>query len=237
MRVAVMQPYLLPYMGYFQLLANVDTFVVYDNIEYTKRGWINRNRILANGEPSTFTLPLAKAPDSALVGERRIAEGFSARMLVVTFRGSSGGAPPWRDHETWLIEMLSVIEHRLFPYLLHTIRQVSTALSITTPIVVSSELDVDPSLRGQARVIATCAAVGGDHYVNPIGGLDLYDAKAFDDAGLALSILRARLSPYHQGNWPFVPGLSIVDAMMWLEVGEVEYRLRHDMDLITPEVR
>ena len=59
--LGIMQPYFLPYIGYWQLLSAVDQFVVYDNIKYTKKGWINRNRFLRDGTDAVFTIPLKGA--------------------------------------------------------------------------------------------------------------------------------------------------------------------------------
>ena len=73
MKVAIMQPYFLPYIGYLQLLNSVDKFILYDDIEYTKKGWINRNRIV-DGE--IITLPLKKDSDYLNVVERRLSDDW-----------------------------------------------------------------------------------------------------------------------------------------------------------------
>ncbi len=77
MKLAIMQPYFFPYIGYFQLINTVDEFVVYDNIEFTKKGWINRNRILVNGKDEYITLPIKKDSDFLHVKDRFLAETWS----------------------------------------------------------------------------------------------------------------------------------------------------------------
>jgi hypothetical protein len=100
-------------------------------------------------------------------------------------------------------------------------------------MVVSSSLGVDRQLRGEERVLATCSEVGASEYVNPIGGLELYNESSFSDRGIRLSFLRSRLTPYEQYAAPFVPALSIVDAMMFVPPEELDVRLRSDYDIVT----
>ena len=88
MKLALMQPYFLPYVGYWQLLAAVDEFIVYDNIKYTKKGWINRNRMLRNGEDVMFSLPLQGASDSLDIVERELSDSFDREKLLSQFSGA-----------------------------------------------------------------------------------------------------------------------------------------------------
>jgi len=233
MRLGIMQPYFLPYIGYFQLFEHCDTFVVYDDIKYTKRGWINRNRILASGQPRTITLPLRRASDFADVRDREIAPEFSASQTFAILRQSYHKAPYWANYEQLLKEVLEFPNHNLFDFVANSISAVAACLGIKTELVVSSSLGIDRSLRGEERVLATCAAIGATEYVNPIGGLDLYHEAAFTERGLRLSFLRSRLTPYAQFSFPYVEALSVVDTMMFVEPLELRSRVQSDFEIIT----
>lgn len=93
MKLSIMQPYFLPYSGYFQLIAASDLFVVYDNIKYTKKGWINRNRFLRDGKAVPFSLPLKHAPDSLEIRERELTANFNPGKLLNQFRAAYRQAP------------------------------------------------------------------------------------------------------------------------------------------------
>ncbi len=213
--VAIMQPYFMPYIGYFQLIAAVDQFVVYDNIKYTKRGWINRNRMLLNGRDAMFSLPLKSAPDSLDVCERELAADFSRDKLLDRFREAYRRAPYFAQTFAWLEQMVRHEESNLFRFLHRAIVGTCEHLGITTRIRISSEIDIDHSLKGQDKVLALCAAVGATTYVNAIGGMDLYSPRVFRERGIALRFVRSRPFEYAQFGDAFVPWLSIVDVLMF----------------------
>jgi len=215
MHVAIMQPYFLPYIGYFQLIASADLFVLYDNIKYTKKGWINRNRFLRDGADITFTLPLKADSDHLDVVRREIALSFNRERLLQQFRGAYLRAPHF-DETFPLVERIVCYEDNgLFGYICHSIRSLCEHLSIGTAIRISSALDVDHGLRAQERVLAICAALGASTYINPPGGMGLYDPAAFARHGTELRFLQPSIEPYEQFGQPFVAALSIVDVLMF----------------------
>jgi WbqC-like protein len=227
-----MQPYFLPYIGYFQLIEHCDVFVVYDDIEYTKSGWINRNRILASGAPRTISLPLRRASDYLDVRDREIAPEYSPKKLLALLQQSYGQAPFWATFRPLLESVLSYPSRNLFDFVANSISAISACLDIDTDTVVSSSLAIDRSLRGEERVLATCATLGATEYVNPIGGLHLYGDSAFAERGVRLSFLRSGLSPYAQFSYPYVEALSIIDAMMFVEPLELRSRVRTDYEIV-----
>jgi hypothetical protein len=233
MRLAIMQPYFLPYIGYWQLMAAVDTFVVYDQIKYTKKGWINRNRMLLNGDAAMFSLPLAKASDELDVMQRELADSFDRRKLLAQLVGAYRKAP---EFEAVLPLLERVVLHpaqNLFDYLWHSIREVAAHLGLETRLVRSSSLAVDPALKAQDKVLALCTAAGAQHYVNAIGGLELYQREAFGAHGLELQFLRSNWPAYAQfGSFAHVPWLSIVDVLMFNPLPQVQARLRTDFELL-----
>lgn len=230
-----MQPYLLPYIGYFQLIGAVDQFIIYDTIKYTKKGWINRNRILRDGAAVTFTLPIEKGPDSLDIRERRVAESFDPNRLCAQIAQAYRRAPH-RGETMALVE--AVLHHasgNLFDHLRHGLAQTCTHLGIATPIGVASAIEDGRGPRGQDRVMDLCERLGATTYVNPIGGLSLYDRAAFLERGIALRFLRAQARPYPQSERPFVPWLSIVDVLMFNSPAAVRALLRDGYDLVEKE--
>jgi hypothetical protein len=215
MKAAIMQPYFLPYIGYFQLISCVDLFIVYDNIEYTKKGWINRNRLLKNGTDQTFTIPLKNDSDFLQVRQRELASDYRRDKLLNQIVEAYRKAPQFQAVMPLIKHIVSFEERNLFRYLEFSIVEVCRYAGITTPLVVSSTLDIDHSLKSQEKVIALCKAVGASDYVNSIGGVALYSAARFRLSGIGLSFLKCISRPYAQFGQPFVPSLSILDVLMF----------------------
>ena len=170
MRIAIMQPYFLPYIGYWQLLHAVDLFVLYDNIQYTKKGWVNRNRFLQNGKDVLFTIPLKKDSEFVAVVDRFIADEFDPERLLNQFAGSYRKAPFFETVFPVVRSIVNCSERNLFHYIHNSIRVISEFLNFQTPIVISSGVAIDHSLRGQEKVLALCKAQGANCYLNAIGG-------------------------------------------------------------------
>lgn len=215
MKLAIMQPYFLPYIGYWQLIAAVDTFVIYDNIKYTKKGWINRNRLLRDGEPVTFSLPIAAGPDSLDVVERELAPSLDRRKLLAQFQGAYAKAPYFAEVLPLLREIIEYPEQNLYRYVRHSVDRLCSHLGLQTRIVVSSDVPIDHDLRAQDKVLALCKSLGASEYINPIGGTELYERAVFADHELRLSFLRATPFEYPQFGKVFVPWLSIIDLLMF----------------------
>jgi hypothetical protein len=232
MRLAVMQPYFLPYLGYFQLIAACDTFVVYDNIEYTKKGWINRNRLLRDGEAVTFSLPLKGASDTLAVCDRELAADFGPEKLLNQFRGAYSKAPFFQSTFALLERIVRHSDWNLFRYLQNSLDLLCEYLEIKTKRLVSSAVPIDHSLRKQEKVIAFCQCLGASAYVNPIGGVELYSQADFEAEGITLKFLRMKATEYAQYDAAFVPGLSIIDVLMFNPIETVRDSLVNGYELI-----
>lgn len=213
--VAIMQPYFFPYIGYFQLIAAVDTFIVYDNIKYTKKGWINRNRILRNGKDAMFSLSLKSDADSLDIRERELAADFSRDKLLNQLKEAYRRAPYFAEVFALVEEIVLHKDANLFRYLHHSIVRTCEYLGITTEILVSSGIDIDHDLKSQDKVLALCATVGATTYVNAIGGMELYSKQDFLEKSIELKFLKSRPFEYMQFGATFVPWLSIIDVMMF----------------------
>jgi hypothetical protein len=232
LKVAIMQPYLLPYIGYFQLVGAVDVFVVYDNIKYTKKGWINRNRLLENGTDALFSLPLRSGSDALDVRERELSADFRPDQLLARFAGAYRRAPYFADTLPLLESVLQHPGRNLFGFLHHALLATCRHLGLATEIRVSSSIPIHHGLRAQDKVLALCEALGASSYLNPIGGVELYAKEAFGARGVELQFLRARALEYPQLGNAFVPWLSIVDVLMFNSPAQVGAWVRSHYDLV-----
>jgi hypothetical protein len=214
-KLAIMQPYFMPYIGYWQLLAAADNFVVYDNIQYTKKGWINRNRFVQNGRDSLFTIPLKKDSEYLDISRRAVADEFNRAKLLNRFEANYRKAPFFKTVFPLMTSIIMAEHSNLFEYVHHSVQVTAGFLGITTPIVISSTIAIEHSLRGVDKVVALCKAMGADTYINPIGGQNLYSTSSFEAHGIKLRFIRTRPISYRQFDDSFVPNLSIIDVMMF----------------------
>src|SRR2546425_12732329 len=232
MRLAIMQPYLFPYIGYFQLIDAVDLFVVYDNIKYTKKGWINRNRILQGGKDALFLLPLKGDSDFLDVKDRELAADFKRGKLLNQLKEAYRRSPYFERAFPVVEEVIHYNDANLFRFLHNSIVKVCEYLRIDTQIAISSSLQIDHSLKTQEKVIAICEKVGANQYINAIGGMDLYTKMDFQAKGIELKFLKSKPFEYKQFNNDFVPWLSIIDVMMFNSVDTISECLSSNYELI-----
>ncbi|HEU0283312.1 MAG TPA: WbqC family protein [Gallionella sp.] len=229
--VAIMQPYFLPYIGYFQLMAAVERFVVFDDVNYINRGWINRNRLLLNGQAHTFTVPLRGASQNKLICDIELADDDDWRdKLLRTVRQAYVKAPCYADVSVLMERIIRHPVRRLDEFLLNSLREIAGYLELPTEIVGSSRTYGNAQLRGQERILDICRQEGAQRYINAIGGEALYERARFNEQGVELKFLRSRPLSYAQGGSEFVPWLSILDVLMFNPRPEAR-RLLGEMDL------
>lgn len=220
MRVAVMQPYLFPYLGYFQLLGAVDHFVALDDAAFIKQGWINRNRILAAGEPERFTVPLSGASSNRQIREVRASPSrYPAwrRKFLLSLRQHYGTAPGFTA-TLELVERVLPEDAGGAPISTLAVRSLVAVMDhVGRPVDVSlsSEHGVGVDLRGADRVVAICRSLGATEYVNSPGGRALYRPEEFVRHGIRLAFLVPGEVEYPQRGRPFVAGLSMIDVLMF----------------------
>ncbi len=217
MKLAIMQPYFLPYIGYFQLINSVDTFVVYDNIKFTKKGWMHRNRILVEGKDKLFTVPIRNGSDHLDIVQRALADSFSeeSRRIIRRIRAAYSKAPFYEEVIPLIKECFQRREGNLFDFIYTSLILLVEFLEIDTEIVISSSVSIDHALKSQDKVLAICKELGTSTYVNAIEGRDLYDAAAFREKGIDLRFVKTTPFEYEQFRGEFVPWLSIIDVMMF----------------------
>lgn len=214
---AMMQPYLFPYLGYFQLIARSDVFVLGDDLQYVKGSWMNRNRILVNGQPKLITFPLRKGGQFDQINQRWLCDEFAqeAEKLLKTLKLAYARAPYQEEVLALIRQILSHPEPNLARFTEHSIRCICAYLGIATPIRLGSELGLPARMDKQERVISIAKKLGAELYINPIGGTALYCPALFRSHGLSLRFLRMDELSYPQFKQPFVPSLSVIDVLMF----------------------
>lgn len=213
MKLAIMQPYLFPYIGYFQLLAAVDTFVVYDDVNFIKQGWINRNNILINGKKQLITLELSGASSFKRINEVKV--GGNREKLRKTLSQSYCRAPYFREAFPTIEAILGNGDENLATFVGSSLRTIADYLGLSARFVVSSQLEKDDSLKGQERVLQICEVLHAGIYINAIGGVELYCRDDFRAKEIDLLFLKTGDVRYRQFDHEFVPNLSIIDVLMF----------------------
>jgi hypothetical protein len=214
--IAVMQPYLFPYLGYFHLMHAVGKFIVFDDVQFVRGGWVNRNRILLNGRSFRFTVPVHNASRNRRINEVKRGDDprWRAKFLL-TLEHAYRGAPHFEATRHLVQSILEEPEEHLATWITGSLRTLARSLSLPTEIALSSSCDPDTSLSRQDRILDICRKEGASTYVNLAGGTALYDKQAFARENVDLLFVRSHLMPYEQYAGSFVPALSIIDALMF----------------------
>ena len=234
MRIAIMQPYFMPYIGYFQLINAVDKFIVYDDVNYINKGWINRNNILVNGKVHSFTIPLKEASQNKLINEIYLSEETKWRInFLKTLEQNYTKAPFFSSIYSLVEGELLKNEETISLLNLNCIKTVSKYLGLKTEFVASTTIYTNSSLKGQYRIIDICEKENAEAYINPIGGVEIYTPDLFRQKNIGLSFLQPNLFEYKQYKNEFVPWLSMIDVMMFNSPDQIQSYL-NNYQLITP---
>jgi hypothetical protein len=226
MKIGIMQPYLFPYIGYWQLLNAVDRYVIYDDVNFIKGGWINRNRILINGEAKMINLIMNGASQNKLINEIKVSEEtIHRRKFMMTIKEAYKKTPYFSSAFPVIEDIMYQSESNLAKFLEYSIRQICIYLSIETELIVSSSICKNNELRGQDKIIEICNILGADEYYNSIGGRELYSCDKFTQKGIRLKFLKADTLQYRQFHNQFIPNLSIMDVMMFNSADEIKNML------------
>lgn len=207
-----MQPYLFPYLGYFQLIHAVDVFVVYDDVNYIKGGRINRNHILSNDGKQIITLPLSAASPNKLINEIKI-EGRHKILQSITYNYKK--APHFNTIYPMIEDIFSQTTKNLTHFLYYQLQKICAYLDLNPMWRISSSLKKDNKLHGVEKVLAICKEIGATHYINAPGGRSLYDSRMFAEQGITLSFIQSENISYPQFGKDFTANLSIIDVMMF----------------------
>lgn len=217
-RIAIMQPYLFPYLGYLQLVYAVDKFVFYDDVNFIKRGWINRNRILLNGSEHFITIPCIGISQNRLINEVEVDVGDKKfRNLKKTIELAYCHAPYFKEAFELIETVFENADKRISEIAAASVEVTCRYLGLVTPFVRSSVNHADSrNLQKGERLLAICKSEGIFEYVNAAGGQLLYSKTYFKENGINLFfILPDEDIRYQQkGTTTFVPGLSTIDVLM-----------------------
>lgn len=228
MKLGIMQPYFFPYLGYWQLMNAVDTYIVYDDVNYIKGGRINRNSILINREAKNINLILSGATPTKHINEIFVNDSLvQKRKILSKIQLAYSKAPNYERVYPIFEKVFLQQENNLAKYLYNSFKIVGEYLNIQTKILLSSELKKDCGLKGKDKVISICKLLGADEYYNSVGGMELYDKEEFAANGIKLSFLKMNDNiVYKQFNNEFVPYLSIIDVMMFNSQQECQEMLK-----------
>ena len=227
MTIGIMQPYIFPYIGYFQLINRVDKFIVYDDGAYINKGWINRNNILINGKASMFTLPLINASQNRLINEIETdnLEAWS-RKFFKTIEQSYKKAPFYQETLAILTKVFQSNTANIAGLCTESLKTTCQYLGIDTEIIPGSVIYNNTHLKAQERILDICIQEKADHYINPIGGMAIYDKQLFADNKILLNFIKSKPIHYKQFNHEFVPWLSIIDLLMFCSVEAIHDYLK-----------
>ncbi len=223
MTLAIMQPYLFPYIGYWQLINTADTFVIYDDVNFIKQGYINRNSILANKKKQLFTLELIQASANKLINEIQI--GRNRAKILKTIKQNYIKAPYFKTVYPILEDIFNQDEQNLAKFIGYSLQHISDYLQIETKLIYSSDIKKDNSLKAQDKVIHICKILKATHYINAIGGQELYSKERFKSENIQLNFIKTKLLEYKQFDNEFIPYLSIIDIMMFNDIHDIKMML------------
>ena len=216
MTIAIMQPYILPYIGYLQLTANVDKFIFYDDVAFINRGWINRNRVLMNGKDFMFTIPLKEASQNKLINEIYIDNTINWRpKFLKSIEQSYKKAPFYQEVYPIIEKIINDNFEKINDYIANSFEVLNQYLGIKTEIVRSSSIYQNTHLKAQERILDICVQEKASHYINPIGGMELYQKSIFEQQNIKLSFIKTKPVQYTQFKNEFVPWLSVLDVLMF----------------------
>ena len=227
-----MQPYLFPYIGYFQLMNAVDKFVIYDDVNFINRGWINRNSILVNGEANLFTIPLKKASQNKLINQIEISDSFDWKeKLLSTLTHNYKKATNFKKVFNLISEIINIDESNISKLIYKSLLSINEYLNVNTTIIETSSVYQNSELKKEERIIDICKKENSEHYINPVGGIVLYSKESFQSQGIDLNFLQPRKIKYKQFNEIFINSLSIIDVLMFNSNPEVKEFLK-DYELL-----
>lgn len=211
-----MQPYFLPYIGYWQLMNLVDIYVVYDDVNYINRGWINRNRIMVNGKPQYINLLLSGASQNKLINEIELADNVeNFNKIFRTLQLNYSKAPYYKEVYDMLYKILSSKHTNLALFLYEQLKYVAQYMDINTEIILSSSINKNNDMRGQTKIIDICRSLNATEYYNAIGGQSLYSKEIFENNNIQLYFLQTDTIKYFHGKDNFESNLSILDVLMY----------------------
>lgn len=211
-----MQPYFLPYTGYFQLIKSVDKFIFLDDVNFIKGGWINRNKLIINNQVHLFTLPVSKMSQNRFICDTSISHSFNdwSMKFIKTVERGYRKAPNFEKIYRLIVDILHYQTTSLSKFIINSIQQICTYLEIPTDFSISSDSYNNRHLSGAQRIIDICHKENAKHYLNPQGGRSLYNTEVFAKEGILLEFFEPTLKPNSQNEIMNISSLSIINDLM-----------------------
>jgi len=223
MKLGIMQPYFLPYIGYWQLINAVDKYVIFDDVNYIKNGWIHRNKLLLEGKEHIFNLIPFSTSSNKLINEINVMDNQT--KLIKIIESAYKKASYFNNIFPLIIDIINYDNKNLAEFIGNSIIKISRYFNIKTDFIYSSEIDKNNLLKGQDKVINICNILNATEYINAIGGIDLYNKTDFYSKNIKLNFLKTHSFEYKQFNNTFVPNLSILDILMFNSVEDIKKML------------
>jgi hypothetical protein len=215
-KIAIMQPYFAPYIGYFQLINAVDKFVFLDDVNFINKGWINRNYIQRGGEKVLMTIPLKNASQNVHINDIPISNEHGwKRKLLTTLDHAYKKAPYYNDRMSLIHKIMDFEEIQISELAKRSITTICEALQLNTQIIPSSSVYNNNSLKGEERILNIVLKEDAQTYINPIGGVELYNKDYFKENGVELYFIQTGEVRYKQIQNDFVPHMSMFDILMF----------------------
>lgn len=227
-----MQPYLFPYLGYFQLIYAVDKFILLDDANFMKGSWINRNSLLINNKRGRFNVPLQKSSSFKSINDLYIHDKLRWKTkFLKTISQNYKNAPYYYLFSPILEKIINSEAEKISDLIFISIIEINHYLNLNTPIERASMLYENQSLKGQERVLDICLQEKANHYINAIGGKEIYSFEYFKKNKIFLNFIKSSLPEYEQFQNNFVPGLSIIDVLMFNSKENIQVMLK-DFQLV-----
>ncbi len=228
MKLAIMQPYFMPYIGYFQLINAVDKFIFYDDVTFIKQGWINRNQILINNQAKMFCIPLSNASSHVLIKDVLISESAYQKWkksFLNSIFFSYKKAKNYSKINNLIEKILEKKPEKISELAIKSVIEVAQYLNLKTEFEICSDVYSNTYLSGQNRVLDICRREKATTYINPFGGMELYSQSIFYEKNIELFFIKANKSIYPQFSEEFVPFLSIIDVLMFNDIHDIHEQL------------
>ncbi|MBT4836607.1 MAG: WbqC family protein [Methylococcales bacterium] len=225
MKLAIMQPYFFPYIGYWQLINAVDTFIIYDDVTYIKSGFINRNSILINNQSNKINIKILGASSYKQINQLK--KVTNDPKPLKTIRMAYSKAPYFEVIFPIIEKIINHPENNLAKYLGYSIDVISNFLKINSKLIYSSDIKKSNDLKSQEKILNICSNLGATNYINSIGGRALYCKEQFHQKNITLHFLQTKLINYRQFDNEFVANLSMIDVMMFNKVEDIRIMLQN----------
>lgn len=218
MKTGIMQPYFFPYIGYFQLINAVDSFVILDDVKFIMRGWINRNNILSGDKAYLFSIPLDKPSQNKLICETKLKFPKAEKLkFLKTIKFAYEKAPYFKDFYPILSDIILTDNDDLTSFIIESLVKICEYLGLKTKFLRSSQIEKDNSLKAEDRIIEICKQLKADIYINPTGGKGLYNPNHFKNEKIELKFIDTDFEEIHYKQFKneFIQGLSFLDILMF----------------------